>query len=94
LSDAIAAFDRKVEAIVGVAAAGGGRGRGAGGGAGGGGRAGGPERAEDAEETPAETLASAGAALSGVMNILQGADVRPTTVQLSAIAAARARLDA
>ena len=30
-----------------------------------------------------------GAALTGVMNILQGADVRPTTVQLKAITAAR-----
>jgi hypothetical protein len=29
-------------------------------------------------------LASAGAALAGVMNLLQGADVRPTTVQLNA----------
>ena len=35
------------------------------------------------------TLSGASAALAGVMNILQGADVRPTTVQLKAIAAAR-----
>ena len=35
------------------------------------------------------TLSGASAALAGVMNILQGADVRPTTVQLKAITAAR-----
>jgi hypothetical protein len=37
-----------------------------------------------------ETLTSESGALAGVMNILQGADVRPTTVQLKAISAARA----
>jgi photosystem II stability/assembly factor-like uncharacterized protein len=37
-----------------------------------------------------ETLAGESGALAGVMNILQGADVRPTTVQLKAITAARA----
>src|SRR5258708_8267231 len=37
-----------------------------------------------------DTLAGASASLAGVMNILQGADVRPTTVQLKAIATARA----
>ncbi|HEX3645787.1 MAG TPA: hypothetical protein VHT95_09275, partial [Vicinamibacterales bacterium] len=37
----------------------------------------------------AETLAGASASLAGVMNILQGADVRPTTVQLKAITTAR-----
>ena len=36
-----------------------------------------------------ETLAGASASLAGVMNILQGADVRPTTVQLKAITTAR-----
>ena len=36
-----------------------------------------------------EPIAGAGTRLAGVMNILQGADVRPTTVQLKAIAAAR-----
>ena len=36
-----------------------------------------------------EPIAGAGTGLAGVMNILQGADVRPTTVQLKAIAAAR-----
>jgi hypothetical protein len=35
-------------------------------------------------------LSGASAALAGVMNILQGADVQPTTVQLNAIADARA----
>ena len=35
------------------------------------------------------TLSGASAALAGVMNILQGADVRATTVQLKAITAAR-----
>ena len=39
---------------------------------------------------PPESLTGAGAALASVMNLLQGADVRPTTVQLNAIAA-RAR---
>jgi photosystem II stability/assembly factor-like uncharacterized protein len=37
-----------------------------------------------------ETLTAESGALAGVMNILQGADVRPTTVQLKAISAARA----
>ena len=35
------------------------------------------------------TLSGASAALAGVMNILQGADVRATTVQLKAVTAAR-----
>jgi hypothetical protein len=84
LADALTAFDKKLDAIAGAAPAGGGRGRGAGGG-GGGGRGGAPAG-------PAvETLASAGAALSGVMNLLQAADVQPTAVQLAAIASARAQ---
>jgi hypothetical protein len=37
-----------------------------------------------------ESLTGAGAALASVMNLLQGADVQPTTVQLNAIASARA----
>jgi photosystem II stability/assembly factor-like uncharacterized protein len=37
-----------------------------------------------------ETLVGESGALAGVMNILQGADVRPTAVQLKAITAARA----
>jgi photosystem II stability/assembly factor-like uncharacterized protein len=39
---------------------------------------------------PPDSLSGASAALAAVMNSLQGADVRPTTVQLNAIAAARA----
>jgi hypothetical protein len=38
---------------------------------------------------PLDSLTGASAALAGVMNLLQRADVRPTTVQLDAIAAAR-----
>ena len=78
--EALAAFDRKVEALLGAPAAGG-RGRGQGSG---GGRGGGPGG------MPTETLTSAVAALSGVMTSLQGADVQPTTMQLNAIAGARA----
>ena len=37
-----------------------------------------------------DTLSAAGAGLAGVMNSLQGADVKPTTVQLTAITRARA----
>jgi hypothetical protein len=44
--------------------------------------------AGDAPAAP-DTLAGASAGLAGVMNILQGADVRPTAVQLKAIATAR-----
>ena len=40
-----------------------------------------------------DTLTGAGAGLAGVMNILQGADVRPTTVQLKAITTARTAAD-
>ena len=39
---------------------------------------------------PPDSLSGASAALAAVMNLLQGADVRPTTVQLNAMAAARA----
>jgi len=39
---------------------------------------------------PPDSLSGVSAALAAVMNLLQGADVRPTTVQLNAIAAARA----
>jgi photosystem II stability/assembly factor-like uncharacterized protein len=87
VAEALAAFDKKVEAIVGTAAPAGGRGRGQGGGGGGGGRGGGAAAAGPA----VETLGSAGTALSGVMNLLQAADVQPTAVQLTAIAAARAQ---
>jgi hypothetical protein len=43
-----------------------------------------------APTAPPDSLAGASAALAGVMNLLQGADVAPTTVQLNAIAGARA----
>ena len=59
-------------------AAGGGRGGGGGG------------RGGAAPASTVETLSSASASIAGVMNLLQGADVRPTTVQLNAIAKARA----
>ena len=39
---------------------------------------------------PPDSLTGASTALAGVMNVLQGADVRPTAVQLQAIASARA----
>ena len=55
-----------------------GRGRGGRGGGRGGGAAAAPDRS-----------AASSAALAGVMNLLQGADVRPTAVQLKAIATAR-----
>jgi photosystem II stability/assembly factor-like uncharacterized protein len=42
-----------------------------------------------AAPAPAETLASASGALSGVMSSLQGADVQPTVNQMNAIAAAK-----
>jgi hypothetical protein len=77
LAAAVTAFDKKVEAVIGVPG-GGGRGAGVGGGAAPGAAPGQP------------TLSSAAAALSGVMNVLQSADVQPTAVQLRAIAAARA----
>jgi photosystem II stability/assembly factor-like uncharacterized protein len=61
------------------------QGRGAtGSGQAGGGRGGG------APAAPPDSLSGASAALAGVMNILQGADVQPTTVQVNAIADARA----
>jgi hypothetical protein len=44
-------------------------------------------------EAPRDTLTSASAGLAAVMTSLQSADVRPTTVQLNAIAAARATAD-
>ncbi|MEP6836059.1 MAG: hypothetical protein ABJB74_21900 [Gemmatimonas sp.] len=81
---ALSAYATKLETLAGAAAAGGRGGRG--GGAGGGGGRGGAANAP-----VVETLSGASAALGGVMNLLQGADVRPTTVQLNAIAAARAQ---
>ena len=78
--EALAAFDRKVEALVGrlpVEAAAAGRALAA-------------DAAARRGGVPTETLTSAVAALSGVMTSLQGADVQPTTMQLNAIARARA----
>jgi hypothetical protein len=80
ISEALDTFDKKLEPLAPgpeappPAPAPGGRG-GRGGGAG--------------TQAPPDSLAGAAAALSGVMMLLQGADVRPTTVQLDAIAAAR-----
>ena len=70
------ALAAKIELIAGAAGAGGGRG----------GRGGAPPVAAPT----APTLNSAAAGLSGVMNLLQAADVQPTAVQLKAIANARA----
>ena len=66
------AFDKKVEAVAGSAGPGGGRG-------GRGGGFGAPIGAAP------DTLTGASAALSGVMNSLQGADAQPTTLQVTAI---------
>ncbi len=51
---------------------------------------GGRGRGAGAPPAPPDTLTGASATLAGVMNILQGADVKPTTVQTTAIANARA----
>ncbi|MEP6836056.1 MAG: glycoside hydrolase, partial [Gemmatimonas sp.] len=80
---ALTGYDRRLDSLAGAAAGGGRGGRGGGGGAGG--RGGAADAA-----TPVETLSGASTSLGGVMNLLQGADVRPTTVQLNAIAKARA----
>jgi photosystem II stability/assembly factor-like uncharacterized protein len=86
VSQALTEMDKKLDALAGAAPVGGGRGRGGrAGGPGGGGR-GGPA----ARGGAAETLTSASAGLAAVMSSLQGADVRPPTVQLNAIANARA----
>ena len=78
VADALAALDGKVEALgPPPAPSSGGSGRG-----GRGGRGASPA-------PPTDTLSGASALLAGVMNLLQGADVRPTTVQLNAIASAR-----
>ena len=74
---ALADLDKKVEAIAGPPPGGGGRGgRGGRGGAGG--------------AAPPDTLNAISASLGGVMSSLQAADVKPTTVELTAITAARA----
>ena len=75
-SDALTALDGKLEALAPAPVPNTGRG------GRGGGRVGGPP-------APAGSLAGASASLAGVMNLLQAADVKPTTVQLNAVAAAR-----
>jgi hypothetical protein len=80
-AEALAAFDKTVEALTGAQATPGGRGRGQG--PGGGGGRGGPAPAR------ADTLTAATAGLAAVMSSLQAADVQPTTMQLTTIAAAR-----
>jgi photosystem II stability/assembly factor-like uncharacterized protein len=83
--EALAAFDRKLEALLGAADAGEGGGRG--GPAGRGGGRGGPGAAAPARPAPPETLASV--SLAGLVNALS-ADVQPTANQLNGITAARA----
>ena len=88
LATALTEFGKKIEAVAGSAAAGGG-GRGGRGAA----FAAQPPAAASAGQGPAAppppTLSSAAAGLSGVMNVLQSADVPATAVQLRAIANAR-----
>jgi photosystem II stability/assembly factor-like uncharacterized protein len=75
-ADALTALDRTLAPLIppSPANAGGRGGRGRGG----------------APAAPPDSLSGATSGLAGVMNLLQGADVRPTAVQLEAIAAARA----
>jgi hypothetical protein len=77
MAAALDALDKKIETVAGV------------GGRGGAASAAGRGTAS-ASQAGEATLNSAAASLSGVMNSLQSADVQPTTVQLKAIAAARA----
>jgi photosystem II stability/assembly factor-like uncharacterized protein len=93
VADALAALDKKLAALeptpLPSAIGSDGRGRSAGAGqapATGAGQAGSGGRGS----APSETLTGASVLLAGVMNLLQGADVQPTTVQLTAIANARA----
>ena len=80
LATALTAFAKKVEEVSGTIAGGGGRG----------GRGAAPASTSGAVAAPPPpTLSNAATALSGVMNVLQAADVQPTAVQLKAIAAAR-----
>jgi photosystem II stability/assembly factor-like uncharacterized protein len=86
-STALAALDKKLEEVAGAAVAAGGRGAALAGQAavaGGRGGRGAPGPA------PTPTLSGAAAGLSGVMNVLQSADVQPTAVQLKALTTARA----
>jgi photosystem II stability/assembly factor-like uncharacterized protein len=87
LATALTEFGKKIEAVVGSPAAGGGRGRG--GFAAAAVAAGGRGAALAGQAGPQPTLSSAAAGLTGVMNVLQSADVPPTAVQLKALTAAR-----
>jgi hypothetical protein len=79
-ADALAALEKKLDALEPTPQAPTeGRGRA--------GRGGG--RGSGAPVAPPGSLSAASAALAGVMNLLQGADVRPTAVQLAAITSAR-----
>jgi hypothetical protein len=80
MAAALDALDKKIETVAGVS---GGGGRGGAASAAGRGTA-------SASQAGEATLNSAAAGLAGVMNALQSADVQPTTMQLKAIAAARA----
>jgi photosystem II stability/assembly factor-like uncharacterized protein len=86
-ADALTAFDRKIAPLAPPIEANAG-GRGGGDASTGSGQAG--SGRGNAPAAPPDSLAGVSAGLAGVMNLLQGADVRPTTVQLQAIAAARA----
>jgi hypothetical protein len=82
LAQALGDFAKKLDAIAGAAPA-----------SGRGGRGGGPVASgsrRGASDGSADTLESASAGLAAVMNLLQAADVTPTTVQLHAMASARA----
>ena len=87
---ALAQFDRKSAALLGQppAGIGGAPPEASGGGRGGGGGAGGRGGGAPPPPTPG-SLPAVVAALSGSMNVLQGADVTPTANQRAAIAAAR-----
>jgi photosystem II stability/assembly factor-like uncharacterized protein len=93
MAAALDALDKKIETVAGVSGGGGrggaasaaGRGTASASAASAAGR--GTASASQAGEA---TLNSAAAGLAGVMNALQSADVQPTTMQLKAIAAARA----
>jgi photosystem II stability/assembly factor-like uncharacterized protein len=97
LATALTEFDKKVEAIAGAAGTGGGRGgraafaaQGPGAASASAAVAAGGRGAALAGQASPPSLSRAAAALSGAMNVLQSADVQPTSVQLKAIANARA----
>jgi hypothetical protein len=77
-------FDKKVQSIEGAGAGEGGGGRG-----GRGGRGGGRGAAPAAADAASASLSTIAGTLSGLMNSLQAADVRPTANQMAAITTAR-----